>query len=355
MSAAADAPAGGIPQGRSRMLEEALEAPQAVALQLARNEAPCRELGARLRARPPRFVATAARGSSDTAASFAKYLVEIRLGTVVASLAPSIRSVYRAAPRLDGALFIAISQSGRSPDLLSLAEAARAAGALTVAVVNDAASPLAGRCEVVLPVHAGPERSVAATKSWIGSLAALLHLAAHWADDAALHDAVRRLPDDLAAAARADWSAAAALLAGVEHLFVVGRGPGLAAAQEAALKLKETAGLHAEAYSAAELMHGPMTLAGPGFPVLAFSQQDAALPGVIDLVERLAARGVPLAVAGPAARPGCLALPLAAGLHPFAAPIAAAQSFYPLAERAARARGRDPDRPPHLSKVTETL
>ncbi|MBX6323582.1 MAG: SIS domain-containing protein, partial [Rhodospirillaceae bacterium] len=268
---------------------------------------------------------------------------------------PSIRSVYGATPRLQEALFIAVSQSGRSPDLVGLAEAARAGGALTLAVVNDAASPLAERCEVVLPVHAGIERSVAATKSWIGSAAALMHLLAHWADDPALRDAVRRLPDDLAAAARADWSPAVALLAGVEHLFVVGRGPGFPAAQEAALKLKETAGLHAEAYSAAELMHGPLTLAGPGFPVLALSQPDAALPGMVDLVERLTARGVPLAVAGPAARPGCLPLPLAAGLHPFVAPVAAVQSFYLLAEAVARARGRDPDRPPHLSKVTETL
>ncbi|MFO1057684.1 MAG: SIS domain-containing protein [Dongiaceae bacterium] len=135
---------------------------------------------------------------------------------------------------------------------------------------------------------------------------------------------------------------------------MVGRGPGFPAAQECALKLKETAGLHAEAYSAAELMHGPLTLAGPDFPVLALSQSDRSLPGLVELLDTLAGRGVPLAVAGPAARSGHPALPLAADLHPMAAPIAAVQSFYPLAEAVARARGRDPDRPPHLSKVTET-
>jgi glucosamine--fructose-6-phosphate aminotransferase (isomerizing) len=342
------------------MLHEAAEAPDVVAHQLARNETLCRALGERLRSDPPRFVATCARGSSDNAATFAKYVIEIQLGSVVASLGPSIRSIYGTRPRLAGALFLAVSQSGQSPDLISLAEVARDDGALTVAVVNDPSSPLAARCEIVLPLHAGAELSVAATKSLIASLAAILQLTAHWSADPALLDVVRRLPQDLAAAARSDWSAAEALLAVSEDLYVVGRGPGFAAAQEAALKLKEIAGIHAEAYSAAELMHGPLALAGPSFPALVFSQNDAALPGVVELVERLAALGVPQLVAGPASRSissnsSTPALPMAEDLHPFAAPIAAMQSFYPLAERVARARGRDPERPPHLIKVTETL
>jgi glutamine---fructose-6-phosphate transaminase (isomerizing) len=342
------------------MLREAAEAPEAVARQLARNQDLCREIGQRLRARPPRFVATCARGSSDNAATFAKYLIEIRLGAVVASLGPSIRSIYRSRPRLADALFLAVSQSGQSPDLLSLAEAAREDGALTIAIVNEPASPLAERCEMVLPLHAGPERSVAATKSWIASLSAMLQLVAAWSADAALADVVRRLPDDLARAAATGWGVGEALLAGADDLYVIGRGPGFAAAQEAALKLKEIAGVHAESYSAAELMHGPLTLAGPRFPALVFSQSDPALDGVVELLRRLAALRVPLAVAGPAAQavaglPGLLDLPLAEDLHPFAAPVATVQSFYPLVERVARARGRDPEKPPHLSKVTETL
>jgi glucosamine--fructose-6-phosphate aminotransferase (isomerizing) len=213
---------------------------------------------------------------------------------------------------------------------------------------------------MVLPVHAGPETSIAATKSWIASLAAILQLAAAWSADAALADVVRRLPADLARAAGTDWGAGEALLTGAEDLYVVGRGPGFAAAQEGALKLKEIAGIHAEAYSAAELMHGPLTLAGPRFPVLAFSQSDPALDGMVELLRRLAELSVPLAVAGPAAQalaglPGLLPLPLADDLHPFAAPLAAVQSLYPLVERIARARGRDPEKPPHLRKVTETL
>lgn len=342
-------------RSRSLMAREAADAPAAVARQLSQNAALCGEIGERLRQEPPRFVVTCARGSSDNAATFLKYLIEIQLSTVVASVGPSIASVYGAHPGMSGALFVAISQSGQSPDLVSLAEAASDDDALTLAIVNDVESPLARRCRLVLPLHAGRERSVAATKSWIASAAAILQLVAHWSADAAVLEAVRRLPDQLARAAVADWGAAAALLSHADDAFVVGRGPGYAAALEAALKLKETAGIHAEAYSAAELMHGPLTLAGPDFPVLALSQLDAALQGMRDLVDRLVDRGVPVIVAGPAARPDATALPLEDGLHPFAAPIAIVQSLYPLVERIAWMRGRDPDRPPHLRKVTRTL
>mgnify|MGYP001030262924 FL=1 len=184
------------------MLAEASEAPAAVARLIAGNEAACKALGARLRAKPPRFVVTCARGSSDSAATFATYLIEIALNTVVASVGPSVSSIYGARPKMADALFIAISQSGRSPDIVALADAARKDGALTVALVNDTASPLAERCEIVLPLHAGPEKSVAATKSYIAALAGILQLVAHWSGEAALAIAVARLADDLAAALR---------------------------------------------------------------------------------------------------------------------------------------------------------
>jgi glucosamine--fructose-6-phosphate aminotransferase (isomerizing) len=338
----------------SLMLREAAEAPAVVARLLAANHAACHELGARLRAKPPRFVVTCARGSSDSAATYAKYLIEIAMRTVVASVGPSVASIYGARPRMSEALFLAVSQSGRSPDLLTLAEAARADGALTVALVNETSSPLAERCEIVLPLHAAPEKSVAATKSYIASLAGILQLVAAWSGEARLAEAVEQLPDDLAAALVSDWRIALPALANIESLYVAGRGPGFAAALEAAIKLKETCGVHAEAQSAAELLHGPMTLAGPKFPVLLFSQRDAALPSLVDLARVLVSRGVPVLAAGPVAGEGTLPLPSAGNLHPFAEPIALAQSFYPLAEALARARGRDPDRPPHLSKVTET-
>ena len=339
----------------SLMLSEAREAPRAVASLLAENAEICRVLGRRLRRSAPAFAVTCARGSSDNAATYAKYLLEIRLGVVTASVGPSVRSVYAAAPQMKGALFLAVSQSGRSPDLLYLAEAARSGGAVTVALVNDIDSPLARICEVTLPLHAGPERSVAATKSCICSLAAVLQLAAHWSEDAALLEALERLPDDLARALELDWRTAQPLLAATEDIFVVGRGIGLAVAQEAALKLKEICGIHAEAISAAELMHGPLTLAAPDFPVLVFSQQDEAFQSVADLVAVLAARDVPVIAAGPSPGGGCLSLPSDLALNPFVTPITLLQSFYPLAESIARQRGRDPDAPPHLKKVTETL
>ena len=337
------------------MLREAREAPDVVARLLRENAGLCRDLGARLRAASPPFAVTCARGSSDNAATFAKYLLEIRSGLVTASVGPSVTSVYAARPRMRGALFLAVSQSGRSPDILHLAQAGRDDGALTVALVNDTASPLASTCEVVLPLHAGPETSVAATKSFIAALAAGTQLVAHWSQDQELLDGLERLPEALDAASRIDWSAALPLLARADNLFVVGRGVGFAVAQEAALKLKETSGVHAEAMSAAELMHGPWTLAGERFPILVMSQRDETLSGVNDLVSKLRDQAVPVVVAGAAEGPAGVMLPGVEAVHPFLAPIALIQSFYPLVDAIARARGRDPDKPPRLRKVTETV
>jgi glucosamine--fructose-6-phosphate aminotransferase (isomerizing) len=340
--------------GETLMAREAAEAPDVVAAQAVANAAACRELAARLRREPPRFIVTCARGSSDHAATYAKHLFELGLGIVTASVGPSVASVYRRPLALRGALFLAISQSGRSPDLLRFAEAAREAGALTVAVVNDAQSPLAVACEARLPLGAGPERSVAATKTCLASMSAVLQLAAHWAEDPALQAAHADLPDRMARARALDWGAAEAALAAASDTYVIGRGYGLAAAQEAALKLKETARMHAEAYSAAELMHGPLALIGDGFPVLVLSQDDETRAGVADATRRLEARGARVFAAEPD-RASSHPLPVVAGVHPAAAPITLLQSFYGLAERVALARGLDPDRPPHLQKVTETL
>ncbi|QFU17750.1 SIS domain-containing protein [Microvirga thermotolerans] len=343
------------PSNPTAMLREAREAPDVVARLLAINADLCRDLGRRLRASPPPFAVTCARGSSDNAATFAKYLLEIHSGLVTASVGPSVTSVYEARPRMRNALFLAVSQSGRSPDILNLAQAGRADGALTVALVNDTSSPLAETCEIVLPLHAGPEKSVAATKSFIAALAASLQLVAHWSEDRELLAALDGLPDALAKSAALDWSDALPLLKDADNLFVVGRGVGFAMAQETALKLKETSGIHAEAMSAAELMHGPWTLAGAHFPVLVLSQRDETLSGVNDLVTKLSEQNVPVIVAGAAEGPATVTLPSLEGLHPFIAPLALIQSFYPLVNAIAQARGRDPDNPPRLRKVTETV
>jgi len=334
------------------MFREAAEAPAAVGRQLGGDAALLAAVGKRVRDFAPRAVVTCARGSSDHAATYAKYLLETRLGVLTASAAPSVSSVYGSRQDLSDCLFIAISQSGRSPDLLATARAAREAGALVLALVNVDGSPLAGLAHEALPLRAGEEVAVAATKSYIASLAAIARLVAEWSDDAELRAAIAGLPDLLARAWELDWSAARPMLVKASNLFVIARGVGLAVAQEAALKLKETSALHAEAYSGAEVRHGPQALLGSAFPALVLGQDDAARAGLESLAADLAARGVSVACAGVNV-PGTLGLPTLRA-HPVIAPLLIAQSFYRLANEVAVARGHDPDDPPHLDKVTET-
>jgi glucosamine--fructose-6-phosphate aminotransferase (isomerizing) len=335
------------------MFAEAAQASDVVRTQLARNAVALATLGARLRLAPPRAVVTCARGSSDHAATYAKYLIEAYTGVLTSSAAPSMSSIYEAQSDLRGVLFIAISQSGKSPDLLTAMRAARDGGASTLAFCNTADAPLMRLADVAIPLHAGPETSVAATKSYIASLSAIAQLLAYWSDDPAL---LRALPDAPALLARAwdcDWSQVVETLRGAVNLFVVARGFGLGIAQEAALKLKETCGLHAEAFSSAEVKHGPMALVRAGLPVLMFTQNDDTRAGIAELAAEFAARGARVMLAGAEAR-GAVTLPTV-GAHPVIEPLLAIQSFYRAAEALALARGLDPDRPPHLHKVTETL
>jgi glucosamine--fructose-6-phosphate aminotransferase (isomerizing) len=338
----------------TRMFAEAQEAADAIARQLPANARLVDELAERLRTRPPRFIVTCARGSSDHAATFAKYLFETQLGLVTASASPSVGSVYEVEPKLGDALFIVISQSGRSPDLLRNAELARASGACVVALVNAPDSPLAAIADHVVPLHAGPETSVAATKSYLCSLSALLQMAAAWSTDAALAAALEDLPGALRASRDCDWSALVDGLRDARDLFVVGRGLGLAAAQEAALKLKETCGLHAEAFSSAEVMHGPMAIVGPDFPVLVFAQDDGSAESTLRIAKGFGERGARVWLAQPGARGGHN-LPLPLSPHPACTPLLTVNAFYRAANSLALARGHDPDVPPYLNKVTETL
>ena len=335
------------------MLREAEQAPDVVARQLRDNAAPVKALAAHLNRSPRRFVVTSARGSSAHAATYGKYLIETRLGLVTAAAAPSVATLYDAPLQMTDALFIAVSQSGRSPDLVRQAEAARACGAFTVALVNVEDSPLVEACEAVLPLHAGEERSVAATKTFIASLTALLQLVAHWRDDDELRGALDRLPETLARATALDWGAALEPLAAADDMLVVGRGPGFAIANEAALKMKETCALHAESFSAAELLHGPVSLVGEDYPVLVFSQEDETRAGVRDLIAQLRGKGANV-FAAEVGEPAAGRLPVAPPLHPACDPVAMVQSYYGFAARLAVRRGLDPDRPRHLRKVTMT-
>jgi glucosamine--fructose-6-phosphate aminotransferase (isomerizing) len=334
------------------MFREAAEAAGVVRAQLERNREPARRLGAKLRDLAPRAVVTCARGSSDHAATFAKYLLETRVGVLTASAAPSVSSIYGAGPDLAQCLFVAISQSGQSPDLLANAQAAKQAGAYTVALVNDANSPLARASDHCLPLCAGEEKSVAATKSYIASLAAIAHLVAAWTDDARLFEALDALPGQLERAWDLDWEAAAAKLVSANHLFVIARGVGLGVAQEAALKFKETCGLHAESFSSAEVRHGPQALMRDAFPALFLAQDDETRPGLEALAGEWVARGLDVIVAGCDVR-GATVLPTLAA-DAALQPILLAQTFYRLANAVAIARGHDPDSPPNLRKITET-
>lgn len=343
----------------SRMRAEALEGPAAVRRLLAADTEPLHRLVHSLVQRPPSGLLTVARGTSDHAAHYAAYLVMARLGVPVTSLPMSLLTLYQSPLRTQGVVSVAFSQSGRSPDLITPTRVLRDAGARTVAFVNDAQSPLAQAAEWVFDLQAGPETSVAATKSCLAQLVSGARLVAYWLaaqqdePSCALGDALSALPGALERATTQDWSAALDVLADADRLYVIGRGPALAVAQEAALKLKETCGLQAEAFSSAEVRHGPMALAEPGYPVLVFATPGPTQADALQLAAEWRARGVRVLLAAPAGTPG-VNLPLTAAPHDDLAPIVALQSHYLMVEALARARGCDPDTPPLLSKVTLT-
>ena len=341
-----------MPGGESGMAVELREAPDALRRQEAMSQS-IAELIARCRRRPPQLVVTCARGSSAHAATFGKHLIEQHLGIPVAAAAPNIATVYGQRLRLKDQLLLTISQSGHSYDLTEFVVMAKAAGALTVAIVNDVDSPLAGACDVALPMAAGPELSVAATKSFIAALGVLLRVTAAWANDDALHAAIERLPDRLAAATELDWSPALDVVAAASSLTTIGRGPTLAIAREAALKLKETCNLHAEAFSSAEFQHGPMALVSSLYPMLMFVPGDAAAAGVNELAADLRRKGAAVFSAEYGeASPG--RLPTLRPDHANTDAVCLIQSFYALAIGIAARRGTDVDRPRHLQKVTRT-
>ena len=338
----------------THMAIEVAEIPDAARRFLDQSIDTARRAGTAMRALDPGLIVTVARGTSDHAATYMKYAVELAAGVPVASVGPSIASIYKRPLRLKGQVCIGISQSGRSPDIVEMVSAARQGGALTIAITNFADAPMAQASEHCLPLRAGVERSVAATKTFVTSVVAGMSLLAEWQNDDALRQGLQQLPDALDEALKCDWSAVSDRLAHAQSLYVLGRGPAYAIANEAALKFKETSGLHAEAYSAAEVLHGPAALVQSRFPVLAFGVDDAALPQVTATCERLAAQGAEVYVTG-ADVPGCIRLPSVSSLHPLLSPLLLSASFYKFIEDLARRRGFDPDTPPHLRKVTETV
>ncbi|MGN6829797.1 SIS domain-containing protein [Paucibacter sp. M5-1] len=335
------------------MLEEALSAPAAVARQLAADQNAYAALGEALRASPPTSLLTVARGSSDHAAHYMAYLMMARLGRLVTSLPMSLITLYQSKIECKGLVSLAFSQSGQSPDLVAPTKFFSAGGARTVAFVNAEGSPLAAAAQHVFGLHAGPEQSVAATKSYIAQLVAGARVVAAWQADEDLAAALQTLPQALEKAAALRWDVAVEALKDADKLFVIGRGTGLAIAMEAALKFKETCGIQAEAFSGAEVKHGPMALVEEGYPLLVFAPRGPAQAGLIALAEEMRGRGARVLLAAPAGTPGA-ELELACTGNEDLDPIAAVQSFYPMVEALARARGLNPDQPRHLAKVTKT-
>jgi glucosamine--fructose-6-phosphate aminotransferase (isomerizing) len=340
-------------ESQSQIAIETREAPGVVERQEAALKRPLEALVKRLKARPPQLAVTCARGSSAHAAIFAKHSIERHLRIPVADAAPSIVTVYRTPLKLKGQLHLTISQSGRSHDLIEQTRAAQKAGALTVGLINDVASPLADMCDVVLPLGAGPELSVAATKTFIATLAAILRLTAAWGGQSELKHALVRLPDRLERASALDWSASFGALADARSMMTIGRGPTLAIAAEAALKLKETCGLHAEAFSGSEFLHGPVSLVSKGFPILMLMPSDQAAGALRRLEADLRRKGASV-FATVHGKPSKGRLPALASGHSETDAICLIQSFYAMLGRLARLRGSDADKPRHLQKVTRT-
>jgi glucosamine--fructose-6-phosphate aminotransferase (isomerizing) len=335
---------------QSAMACEIAEIPAAAERLLARTDMFAR-IAERIEQTKPRIVVFCGRGSSGHVGVYLRYLFEARLGLLVSAAAPSVVTAYQHPPDMRGALWIVVSQSGRSPDLVTATEVARKSGALTLAIVNDENSPAATAAELVLPIGAGIENSVAATKTVTLSMIAGARLVAALAPDDDLNDALQHLPQRMSAALACDWSAWADRAARATAAFVVGRGYGLGCAREIALKVAEILRVPALGYSAAELRHGPRASITPATPVLALRQSDQAAAAVDELVRDLLDAGERVFTAGGAMG----TLPWIGDGHPACDPVLMLIPAYRAIEAAARRRGFDPDNPPHLSKVTRTL
>ena len=340
----------------TRMREEILSLPEVTARQLESHLAEYRDAGRAIRALQPTVVATCARGSSDHAATYFSYVAQSLTGVPVASMPPSLGAVLEAPLMLADVPVLAISQSGGSADLCRFMEAAGRAGARTCVLTNTAGSPLTQAADTVLDIGAGPELAVAATKSVIASKVALAAIAAEWAEDARLLSALHDLPQQIERSLALDWSAACTGLGSLRAIFTVSRGAGVAVASEAALKLNETCGLHAQGFSAAEMIHGPLALAGEGHGALIFVPRGAAAASVHEATARLLSAGSQVWLAdGEAGCDGAVALPVLRANHDLLDPVLHLAAYYPFVERLSVSLGRNPDAPALLQKATNTL
>lgn len=337
----------------SKMRVEALESADVVHKQFHENKSLLQNISNELKAIDPYSIVSIARGSSDHAAQYLNYLTMAKLGKLPTSLSMSILTLYQAKLDISRSLGIAISQSGQSPDVVNPLKYFSDHGPGSIALVNDTSSPLAQIAKWTVPLHAGSEKSVAATKSFIASLSASAHLVGSWKNDSALLTGLENLPEDLKKAQQCDWTSAITTLKNAKRIMVVGRGFGLSLALEAALKFKETCSIQAEAFSAAEIKHGPQALIENGYPLIVFANRGPALLSMLELAEDMRARGAKVILAAPSFvkekdleihSAHCEDLDI----------LSAAQSFYLMIEELSRSLGLNPDEPRHLSKVTKT-
>lgn len=337
----------------TQMRKEIDEIPNAVERLLTAGAETIRTTADQVRQSDIRYLLSVARGSSDHACTYLKYASELLLGLPMASLGPSVSSVYGAEIKAKGALCISISQSGQSPDIVAMTRAVTLSGATSVAITNDPSSPLAAAATATLDIHAGPELSVAATKTFVTSLVAGLWLIAELNENDELRAAIHALPGHLSDATKCDWLTAANAITG-NSLFTLGRGPSWAISNEAALKFKETCRIHAESYSSAEVLHGPVSIVDTGFPVIAFTAKDAAEDTVTEICDALVGKGALVFATTPKVK-RAVALPHVRTDHWLTDPIANIVSLYGMVEAVATRRGINPDAPRHLNKVTETI
>ncbi|MFC3094326.1 SIS domain-containing protein [Alteromonas sediminis] len=329
----------------SIMAKEARESASVIKHQLAKNSDVCKQVAAHLRELDPAFVLMVGRGSSDHAGVFAKYLIEVEVGIPVAAAAPSVTGVYGSQLSFKNGVVIVISQSGRSPDIIRQVEMAKKGGAYCIALVNDETSPLGEIVDAVIPLSAGEEKAVAATKSYLATLSAICQLVSHWKADEALLSGLEALPAAMEEVVKRPPQLSSSSLADVRHCVVLGRGFGYAVSKEIALKLKEVLSIHAEAFSSAEFLHGPVTLVERKLNIVNVAVRDESTEQHLLQIEEVSKRGAKLHHLEEYVE----------GLHPRLLPLLTLQRFYLDIEQAAQDLGYDPDQPPGLKKVTETV
>ncbi len=348
------------------MRDEIYEQPAVLERAWKESRVLAQEIARKVNAFKPEVVLIAARGSSDNAATFARYIFEAYTGLPVSLAAPSLFTLYRRQPNLKKAWVIGISQSGQSPDITEVVKDGAAQGALTLAITNDPHSPLAKAAGMVLPLNAGPERSVAATKTYTAQLLLMAMLAAEVSDDNGLRVGIERLPEAINTALKLEDKikelANREFFQSALDCLVLGRGYNFSTALEIALKLKETAYIFAAPYSSADFLHGPFALAQKSLPAILIGANGPAIPGLLELAQKLNDQGVEIIAIGDdqgllkSATKNGIALPLELkGVPEALSPIPCVVPGQLLSLYIALARGLNPDHPRGLSKITQTM